>query len=228
MGPQLILRYIWDNIKDNLAVVREESRVIILGLTGGVASGKSTVARMLEEMGVHIIDFDILARQIVEHGKPAWKEIVDYFGNNILQDDGNIDRKKLSAVVFQDADERRRLEAFTHPHIAQEFVRRVNEIAIKDPEAIIQAVVPLLIECNMEDLFHVVVVVYVPQGKQIERLMKRDGISRDRAIDIIKAQMSMDEKIGYADFIIHNEDSLENTKRQVDEFWRILMKYKRR
>jgi dephospho-CoA kinase len=207
---------------DELEVLRGKGNRLLLGVTGGIASGKTSVASMLEELGAPIIDFDVLARQIVEPGKPAWKEIVDYFGKQILQEDGTVDRKKLSKIVFRDMEKRKKLEGFTHPRILEEFVKRVNEIAETDPGAIIQVVIPLLIEQNLQYMFHKILVVYIPRELQIERIAKRDGISKEEAAAILKAQLPIEEKLGYADFVVNNEGSLVETKRQVEKLWNTL------
>ena len=206
----------------NLNDICARSCILILGVTGGIASGKSTVADMLKGIGAPIIDFDLLARQVVEPGKPAWREIVSYFGKEILQVDGNLDRKRLSKVVFQDPDRRKRLEGFTHPYMDKEFVKQVAEIARTEPDAIIQAVIPLLFEVNISSIVHKTLVVYIPREKQIERMIKRDSISREEAINILEAQLSIDEKASRADYVIHNDNSFEETRRQVKAIWREL------
>ncbi|MDB9823031.1 dephospho-CoA kinase [Deltaproteobacteria bacterium] len=204
---------------ETLENILGKSQALLIGVTGGIASGKSTVAKMLEEMGAHSIDFDILARRVVEPGRPAWNNIVDYFGRDILKVEGEIDRKKLSKIVFGDSGKRGILEGFTHPPIAEEFIRQVDMIVSNDPEAIIQAVIPLLIEGGMQGLFDKIVVVYAPREKQIERLIERDGISREEAVNILNSQMPINKKIEQADFVIYNENSLEETKKQVKELW---------
>jgi dephospho-CoA kinase len=211
--------FIEDNIIKTLKVIKDKSPILLIGLTGGIASGKSVVAHMLEEMGAYAVDFDILARRVVEPERPAWKKIVDYFGNDILQNNGGIDRKRLSEIIFGNSEKRKKLEGFTYPLIAGEVIRQVDEIASNDPDAIIQAVVPLLVEARMQALFHKIVVVYIPREKQIKRLMERDGISKKDAINILNSQMHIDEKIGWADFVINNENSIEETKKQVHDLW---------
>jgi dephospho-CoA kinase len=202
-----------------LEELRGNDRRILLGVTGGIASGKSTVARMLEELGAPIIDFDLLSRVVVEPEKPAWQEIVSYFGEQVLLPDKTLDRKKLSDIVFRDPEKRKKLEGFTHPRIHQEFVRLVKEYTARDPEVIIQAVIPLLIEASLQYLFHKLLLVYIPQEKQIQRLMERDKTSRETAQSILAAQLPIDEKRAYADFIIDNSGSLEETQKQVKEVW---------
>jgi len=209
-------------LKDKLGAICARSGILLVGLTGGIASGKSIVAAMLEEMGAQIIDFDILARKVVEPGRPAWKEIVDCFGREILLDDDNLDRKMLSGIVFSDTEKRKRLEAFIHPRISEEFIKQVDRIALKDPASIILGVVPLLFEGKMQDLYQQVVVVYISGKKQIERLTERDGISRKEATRILDAQMPIDEKVGYADLVINNEGPLQETREQVRRLWQAL------
>jgi dephospho-CoA kinase len=204
---------------DELETIRGKDNRLLLGVTGGIASGKTAVANMLEELGAPIIDFDLIARKVVEPGEPAWKEIVDYFGKQVLQEDSNLDRKKLSTIVFRDLEKRKKLESFTHPRISEEFVRQVNEIAEKTPGAIIPVVIPLMIELNLQYRFHKLMVVYIPEELQVERLAERDGISKEEAANILKAQLPIAEKVGYADYVIHNEHSLEETKQQVEDLW---------
>ena len=202
---------------------RKDNR-LLLAVTGGVATGKSTVSKMLEELGAPLIDFDVLARQVVEPGKPAWKEIVDYFGRQVLQEDETIDRKKLADVVFRDMEKRKKLEGFTHPRIFEQFHKQVDEIAARTAEPVIQVSIPLLIELDLQYRFHKVLLVYAPRKMQIERLMERDGMNREAAENILKAQLPIDEKLGYADYVIHNEGTLEETRRQVEAVWEKLKK----
>jgi dephospho-CoA kinase len=211
-----------------LRINDKKGKFLLLGVTGGIASGKTTVANMLRELGAPIIDFDLIARLVVEPGKPAWKEIVEYFGKQVLKKDNSLDRKKVSKIVFRDMEKRKKLEGFTHPRIHEEFVKQVDEIAKKNPNAIIQVAIPLLIELNLQYMFHKTLVVYIPQEKQIERLIERDGISEDEAKNILKAQLPIDEKVGYADFVINNEKSLEETKRQVEDLWQTLKRLQKK
>ena len=209
---------------EELAEIRGNDNRLLLGVTGGVASGKTTVARMLEELGAAMIDYDVLSRLVVEPGRPAWKEIVAYFGEQVLQEDKALDRKRLGEIVFRDMEKRKKLEGFIHPRIHEEFVRLVKEYAARDPNAIIQAVVPLLLEANMQYLFHKLLLVNVPEEVQIERLMERDRISREMAMNMLKSQWPIEEKKGYADFIVDNSGTLEETRRQVEEVWGRLKK----
>jgi dephospho-CoA kinase len=199
-----------------------QDNLLLLGVTGGIASGKSSVTGMLREMGAPLIDLDRIAREVVEPGKPAWKEIVSFFGESILLKDGKLDRKKLSRVVFEDPEKRKKLERFTHPRINEAFEKSVEEISRRFTDPIIQAEVPLLFEVELQHRFHRVLVVHIPPELQIQRLMQRDGISREAAQRILKAQMPIDEKARRADFVIHNEGTLEETRAQVKEVWKAL------
>lgn len=202
-----------------LEFIRGNDNRLLLGVTGSIATGKSTVAAMLEELGAPIIDFDVLAREVVEPEEPAWKEIVEYFGKQVLNDDKSLDRKKLSDVVFNDLEKRKKLESFTHPRIQERFVVQLAEITKKDPNAIVQVVIPLLIEINLQYLFHKLLVVYTPQEMQVQRLATRDKITEAEALNILQSQLSIEEKAGYADYVINNDGSLEETREQVEKLW---------
>jgi len=202
--------------------IRGECHSLFVGITGGIASGKTTVADMFAEMGAVHIDYDLLARQAVEPGKPAWKDILKYFGSHVLNEDKSIDRKKLGGIVFQDPAKRKKLESFTHPRIHELFVEQLGEITKRDPGSIIQVSVPLMIEQNLQHMFHKLVVVYVSEETQLERLMTRDKMSEDDARAILKAQLSIEEKVRYADFVIYNDRSVGETKKQVRDLWQKL------
>jgi dephospho-CoA kinase len=195
------------------------TNALLLGVTGGIATGKTTVADLFAELGAAIIDFDMIARQVVEPGKPCLEEIVEFFGREILEGKGHLDRKRLSGIVFADERKRKRLEQILHPRIVDTFISQADKIAEKTPDAIIQAVIPLLFEADLQHLVHKTLVVYVPRERQIERLIKRDKITREQAARILEAQLPIDEKAGMADFVIHNENSLDETRRQVEELW---------
>jgi dephospho-CoA kinase len=204
--------------------VRGNDNRLVLGVTGGIATGKSTVVNMLRELSAPLIDFDVLAREVVEPQKPAWKDIVAYFGEQVLQEDRQLDRRKLSDIVFRDFEKRKKLESFTHPRIYEAFFAQLNGIVEKDPNAIVLVDVPLLIELNLQYMFHKTLLVYVPQEVQIKRLMERDGINEKEASGRIKAQLPIDDKLGYTDYVIHNDQSLDETKRQVLDLWQTLRK----
>ncbi len=202
-----------------LEFIRGKDNRLLIGVTGSIATGKSTVAAMLEERGAPIIDFDILARQVVEPDEPAWKDIIAFFGEQILQEDRHIDRQKLSDIVFNDMVKRKKLESFTHPRIQEKFIIQLTEITQKDPDAIVQVVIPLLIELSLSYLFDKLLVVHIPQEMQVKRLAKRDGITETVALNILQSQISIDEKVGYADYVIHNDNSIEETQKQAEKLW---------
>ncbi len=197
----------------------ERARCLLVGVTGGIASGKSTVSFMLEEMGIPLIDYDVLARQVVEPGQPAWEAIVGYFGTDILLADGWIDRKKLSKIVFRNIEKRKKLESITHPFIHNEFFRQLAELTSERSDSIVQVSIPLMIERNLQVMFHKIVLVYTSEHVQIERLVARDKITVADARAVLAAQLPISEKVPYADFVIYNEGQLEETKRQVVDLY---------
>jgi dephospho-CoA kinase len=207
---------------DRLAFLLKRQDLLFVGLTGGIASGKSTVAAILEAAGALTFDMDAIARQVVEPGKPAWQEVVDDFGPDLLREDRSIDRKKLAQIVFQDKDKRKRLEAFTHERILEEYLRQAGETAERTSGAVIQAVVPLLLELKLQPLFHKVVLVYTPYHIQVSRLCARDAVGKEQAARMLEAQLLIDEKVEHADFVINNAGSLEDTRRQTLSLWKTL------
>jgi dephospho-CoA kinase len=208
--------------EDMINKLRGKDNRLLLGVTGSIATGKTTVAGMLEELGARTIDFDVLSRVVVEPDKPAWQDIVAFFGEQILAEDRSLDRNKLREIVFQDLEKKKKLESFQHPRIFEEFIKQVEQYAGEDPHAIIQAVVPLLIEVNMQSFFHNILMVYASEEEQKKRLIKRDGSSEEMAMNMIRSQLSTDEKKGYCDLVIDNSGALEQTRKQVEELWKKL------
>lgn len=206
------------------AAAPENKKHLLLGVTGGIATGKTAVSRMLEELGAPIIDFDILARTVVEPGKPAYEDIVAFFGRQVLGEDGALNRKRLGEIVFSDLEKRKKLEGFTHPRIGEEFIRLIGEHTKDKPDVIIQVAVPLLIEQNMNHLFDKLVLVYTPEEIQMQRLMERESISEEAARAMVASQLSIEDKKGYVDFIIDNTGPLNETRRQVLDLWETLLK----
>ncbi len=196
--------------------------MIIIGLTGGIASGKSTVSRMLEEKGALLLDADRIAREVVLPGKEAWREIRDWLGPAITCSDGTIDRDRLGKLVFTDPAARQRLNGIVHPRVFEELMNRTEEIRRQHPDAVLVYDVPLLIEAKMDRLVDLVVLVYVPAEIQLLRLQNRDNLSPAEALSRLRAQISLEEKRAYADIIIDNSGSRSETLRQVDCFWREL------
>ncbi|MCP3952794.1 MAG: dephospho-CoA kinase, partial [Desulfobacterales bacterium] len=169
-----------------------------------------------------LIDFDVLARWVVEPGRPALKLITEYFGKAILRADGTLDRKKLSGIVFQHPEKRLKLEAFTHKAIFDEYLNEVSRLTAGNPGVIIQAAVPLLMELNLQSMFDHVLVVFVTPVQQVERLVARDGISAAAAADILESQLPIGEKVGRADYVVDNRGTLEETRQQVEAIWKKL------
>jgi dephospho-CoA kinase len=188
--------------------------MLIVGLTGGVASGKSIVSRILKEEGAYLIDADQIARELVQPRTPTWKELIKVFGKEILQKDGSIHRKKLAAKVFSDPEQRNLLNRILHPRIKKEMGRRLKAIGQKDPEAIVVIDAPLLIETGDHREMDKIIVVISTEEQQIERLKERQGVSQEEAQRIIASQIATEEKLKVADFVIRNEGSLEETVRR--------------
>lgn len=191
----------------------------IIGLTGGIASGKSTVARMLEEKGAHLLDADKLAREAVQPGQPAWQEIVNWLGESILLPDRNIDREKLGSMVFKDRRMLDKLNKIVHPWVGSRFVSLSEEIKKKDPNAVLVYDIPLLIEAGMQKLVDHILLVYIPRENQLLRLQQRDRLTPAEAQMRTDAQMPLEEKRKHAHTIIDNSGSLAETAEQVDQFW---------
>ena len=183
-----------------------------VGLTGGIASGKSIVADMFADHGVPIIDTDIIARQIVMPGEPALAAIRTSFGNDVFNDDGTLDRSALRKLVFADTGQRHQLEAIMHPCIQQETIDQATA-AGGDYQLI---VVPLLTESPLKDLVDRILVVDCNQDIQMQRLLLRDEESREQAQRILAAQASREERLAIADDVIYNDASLDATRSQVD------------
>ena len=189
------------------------SRYSVIGLTGGIGSGKSTVARMFGALGVHWVDADDVARQVVEPGTQALIAIADHFGESILQDNGELDRAALRQKVFEDPEQRRWLEGLLHPIIRQELIRQLSPEDYNLPYVML--VSPLLLETNQHELVERIVVVDVPEETQINRTMARDGNSREQVERILAAQMPRAARREKADAIINNAQPLERVEASV-------------
>jgi dephospho-CoA kinase len=198
-----------------------------VGLTGGIACGKSTVAQMFVRLGGYLIDFDKLAHEVQEPGKPAWRDVVDYFGPEILQADKSIDRNKLAAIVFNQPEKLRKLNTLVHPRIFEEWCRRLEEIKAQNPHAIVFADVPLLFEGGMQHLFDLTVLVTIEPSEQIERLIARNAIDRKDAELRLSSQMPIGDKRPLADIVIENRASIEETQSRVWAVWRDLQERER-
>ena len=175
-----------------------------VGLTGGIASGKSTVARVFRELGAHVLDADRIAREIVPPGSPALARIARAFGREMLRPDGTLDRAALGAVVFADAGKRRVLEGILHPLILDEIDRRVAELERGDPEGMVFVEAALIFELGRQAEFDALVVVWADEEQQRRRMMQRDNLSLEEAGRRLDAQMPLSEKRGRAQFVIDN------------------------
>jgi dephospho-CoA kinase len=194
-----------------------------VGLTGGIACGKSTVARLFAEKGAFHIDFDRLAHAVQEPDQPAWQQIVDYFGSEILHPDRTIDRTKLGAIVFKDKRKRAMLNSIVHPAVFGAWCCRTQEIKEIKPDAIMLSDAPLLIEEGMQPLFDLVLLVYISPEEQTDRLMERNALSREEARLRLASQMSIDAKLPFAQIVIRNQGTLEETRHIVDQVWQDLL-----
>ncbi|MFI5322197.1 MAG: dephospho-CoA kinase [Thermodesulfobacteriota bacterium] len=194
----------------------------VIGLTGNIASGKSSVAAMFEGLGARIIDADEIARLVVEPGKPAWNEIIDRFGKDILEPGGTIDRKKLGEIIFNDQEKRMTLNEITHPRIIGKIREVVNEGRKENiPVVIIEAA--LIVEKGgLRDLIDGLIVVTADEETQIGRLIREKGYSRKEAVSRLSAQMPAREKVKFADYIIDNSGPLETTRKQVLDLWEVI------
>jgi len=191
--------------------------MLIVGLTGGVASGKSLVSQVWKEEGAYLIDADRISRELVQPRTPTWKALVKAFGKEILQEDGSIHRKKLATRVFCNPVEKDRLNRILHPRIGREINRRIEGIGQKDPKAIVVIDAALLVETGYYQKVDKVVVVTSTKKQQIERLKKRDQMDQNMARGIIDSQIGGEERIKVADIIIRNEGSREETERKAKE-----------
>ncbi|CAI6077869.1 dephospho-CoA kinase [Cohnella sp. JJ-181] len=193
-----------------------------IGLTGGIATGKSTVARMLVARGAALVDADRIAREIVEPGQAPLAQIAERFGAGVIQEDGTLNRRILGAIVFADAHERKALEAITHPAIRELMRERIAALETERPDRLVVADIPLLYESGLQHLYQGVMVAYVPRDVQRTRLIERDGLAPEEADKRIGAQMDIEQKRQLADYVIDNSGTLADTEAQLDLFWRTL------
>jgi dephospho-CoA kinase len=196
--------------------------MILVGLTGGVATGKSTVAKMFKQRGAAVINADLLARQVVEPGKPAWRAIVKLFGRTVLNQDRSLDRQVLGSIVFQNPKKRRQLERIIHPRVAREQQRLVRRIAKRKPHAVVIYEVPLLFEAGVDKRVDKIIVVTVDRNTQIARLNKRNGLSRAEALRRIRSQMPLAKKIQQADHVLNGTLSRPSLRKQVGQLFNSL------
>jgi len=194
--------------------------MLLVGLTGGIGSGKSTVARMLEKRGAVVFDADVLARQAVAPGTPGFENVVERFGPNVLAPGGGLDREALGSIVFADPAARRDLEGIVHPEVRRMFAEGCEEY--RDSDRVVVFSAPLLVETGMHTAFDLLIVVSAPVATQIERLMRDRGMP-ERAVQArIDAQLPLEAKAEVADVLVDNEGTLQDLEGQVDRVWRDL------
>lgn len=196
----------------------------IIGLTGGIATGKSQVSSILSELGAMVIDADIVAREVVQKGLPAWQQLKDTFGEEYFLSNGELNRRKLGQLVFSHPDELAKLNSITHPAIKAKIEERINDLKVQGYNGIVVVDAALLLEAGWETMVDQVWVVDAPMEKRIERLMNRDNLTRDQALSRINSQMSQQERIAKADKIIYNNSNIDSLKEQVLRIWHETLK----
>ncbi|MBW1898250.1 MAG: dephospho-CoA kinase [Deltaproteobacteria bacterium] len=199
--------------------------MIVAGLTGGIATGKSTVSKMFRDEGAVIIDADKIAHNVVKKGEPAWQQIRDYFGNEILLPDEEINRAYLGDIVFNDVAQKKVLNEIVHHFVLEKMAEELNHVEETRRDSTVILDVPLLIESGMhKGITSDVILVYIPERLQLERLIARDNISIADATARIKSQMPIDEKKNYAGIVIDNSKSIDETRKRTIEVFRTLTK----
>ena len=194
--------------------------MVVVGLTGGIGSGKSTVARMLAERGAVVVDADVIAREVVEPGGPAHDAVVERFGPGVVAADGSIDRPALAALVFGEGEARTDLNRIVHPAVGEEVLRREAAIGVDDPAAVVVLDIPLLAEVGRQRYpVAGVLVVDVPVGLAIDRLVADRGFTQAEALARVAAQATREERRAIADVVIDNSDGPERLRAEVDRAW---------
>jgi dephospho-CoA kinase len=194
-----------------------------VGLTGGIASGKSTVAEAFARLGAKVLDADKVAREVVLPGQPAWRKLQQAFGPEFFLPDGEVNRSKLRRLVFADPEERSKLNAIVHPEVMKEINCRFEQLTTSAPDAVVVVDVPLLLEVGVAHRFDRVIVVYVTKSIQIERLRQRDGLSLEEARRALSTQMVLNKKVEQADYVIDNSGTRAEIQAQVEEVWQELL-----
>jgi dephospho-CoA kinase len=191
------------------------ARPLRIALTGGIASGKTTVANLFATRGAALIDTDVIAREVVEPGQPALQAVVEAFGPGVLGSDGRLDRRRLRETIFADPAARRRLESILHPAIRAEMERQSRAAAMARPDAYQLLVIPLLAEGGRRDHVDRVLVVDAPEDLQVERLVARDVVTEEQARASLRAQATREARLAIADDVVHNTGRLDELEAQV-------------
>jgi len=194
-----------------------------VGLTGGIASGKSTVAQIFASLGAEVLDADEVAREVLLPGQPAWTRLRQAFGKEFFHPDGTVKRKLLRKLVFADPEKRSQLNAIVHPEVMRVINRRSEVLLSSAQTEVLLVDVPLLLEAGAANRFDKIVVVYVGKSVQINRLSQRDGISKEEAAETLKVQMALNKKVAQADYVIDNSGTPEETLAQVKRVWQELL-----
>jgi dephospho-CoA kinase len=196
--------------------------VQVIGLTGGIATGKSTVSAILKKAGAEIIDADRIAREVVKKGLPAYREIVENFGETVLLSNGEINRSVLGDLIFNDPRKKQLLNRIVHPHVRRETNRQLKDMENSSPDTIAVLDIPLLFEAEMHKDLSEVIVVYAPEHIQVKRLMKRDNISEADAVARVRSQMPIEEKKKRATIVIDNSGTMQDTRKRTLEIFKTL------
>ena len=198
--------------------------MVVAGLTGGIATGKSTVSAIFKTCGAVIVDADVIAREVVQKGRKAWSEIIDTFGSRILLPDGSINRPALGDIIFHDPVRQQILNHIVHPEVMAETNKRLVEINHDSPDAVVILDVPLLFESGMDKGLSEIIVVYIPEPLQLQRLMHRNALSKDQALARIRSQMPVEEKKHRATRIIDNSGSIDITRKATQTIYHLLIR----
>ncbi|REE78878.1 dephospho-CoA kinase [Paenibacillus taihuensis] len=204
----------------HLGLFHYEVNVLRLGLTGGIACGKSTVSAMLLARGAKLVDADQVAREVVLPGEPALAAIVSEFGQAVLNEDGTMNRAQVGKLVFNNPEQLSKLNSILHPAIRKRMWERIEAYEAEDPKQLIVADIPLLFETGQDAMYDAVMVVYVPQSVQLERLKQRNQLTEEQASQRIALQLDIEEKKRRATYVIDNRGTLAETEQQIERFWR--------
>jgi dephospho-CoA kinase len=198
---------------------------LIIGLTGGIVSGKSTAASMFKDLGAKIVDVDKIGHSVILPHRPAWKKIIRLFGKDFLRNDLTIDRGKLGKIVFTNQTLLKKLNEITHPEIIKVIKKEINLAKNKtyNQEKILIIDAALIYEAKMDRLMDKIIVVYINEDEQAKRLIERNDLSKEEALQRIKSQMPIKEKVKMADYVIDNSNSMDETKKQVEKIWKKLV-----
>ncbi len=188
---------------------------LVIGLTGGIASGKSTVSQMIKEKGIRVVDADIIAKEAVSKGSAALHQIVQTFGEEVLLPNGELNRQQLGAIIFSDEEKRKKLNAIVHPEVRKEMLEQRDE-GVSNNETFVVLDIPLLFESKLEGLVDRIIVVYTTPDLQLSRLMNRNDLSEEEALKRIHSQQPLEEKCQKADRVIENTKDLAFMRKQLE------------